>query len=83
VPRGFWKLLARIEGGELRCTAFLADQGELLDAALRAVGTESFDDLGEVTIFQTRVSNLAEQLAWTSEILSRATPQPSRRRRSN
>jgi endonuclease G len=50
VPREFWKVVVRREQDELRATAFLAGQGHLLSADL-----ESFDELGEVAVFQTTV----------------------------
>jgi endonuclease G len=57
VPRAFWKVIVRVEDGALRATAFLADQGELLDAAV-AAGIEGFGELGAVAQFQTTVSHL-------------------------
>lgn len=58
VPQAFWKLLIRTESGQLRCTAFLADQGELLRTALQGEGEESFGDLGKVAVFQSRVEHI-------------------------
>jgi endonuclease G, mitochondrial len=61
VPQAFWKILVRVEEGQLRATGFLADQGELLQRVFQQDGRESFDDLGHVAIFQARISMLEEQ----------------------
>lgn len=58
VPRGFWKIVVRVDNAKLKATAFLADQGEALDAALAEEGPEAFDDLGKVAIFQKTVTEL-------------------------
>ena len=60
VPRAFWKIVIRCDGDRLRSTAFVADQGELADAALGVdVGPESFDVLGRVAMFQVQVEEVA------------------------
>lgn len=62
VPRAFWKVVVRCDGDRLRATAFLADQGDLLDAALALDDTqESFADLGRVETFQVRVADVASR----------------------
>lgn len=60
IPRAFWKLVVRCDGDRLRCTAFLADQGELLDAALSTSAPESFDVLGRVETFQRSVAEISD-----------------------
>jgi endonuclease G len=59
VPKAFWKILVRFDKGQLRVTAFLADQTDLLEQALGADRPERFDDLGNVATFQTTIANLA------------------------
>ncbi|HEX2023731.1 MAG TPA: DNA/RNA non-specific endonuclease [Acidimicrobiales bacterium] len=61
VPRAFWKLLVRLEDGKLRCTAFRADQGTLLDAGLAGSQPEAFSDLGKVALFQVGVSQVERE----------------------
>jgi len=56
VPKEFWKILVRIDGGRPRATAFLASQEEQLRKGLEL---ESFDDLGKVEVFHTNVSTVA------------------------
>jgi endonuclease G len=59
VPRAFWKLLVRTEGGALRATAFLGSQRALLEAARAAPERlEDFVDLGRVEMFQVHVLRL-------------------------
>lgn len=60
IPRAFWKVLVRMQDRRLRCTAFRADQGELLDRALEA-GVEAFADLGRAGEFQVPVAQVAEE----------------------
>jgi endonuclease G len=60
VPRAFWKLVVRMQDRRLRCTAFKADQSELLDRALET-GVEAFTDLGNVAEFQVSVAQVAEE----------------------
>lgn len=61
VPQEFWKILIRVDAGQLRCTGFLADQGELLKRALQQEGAEAFDDLGPIAVFQSRISAVEEE----------------------
>lgn len=62
VPRAFWKIVTRCDGDRLRSTAFIANQGELLDAALGVdEGRESFNDLRRVETFQVPVEDVAER----------------------
>lgn len=61
IPRAFWKLVIRIDKAKLAVTAFLADQGEALDAALAAEGPEAFTELGKVAVFQTTVAAIEKR----------------------
>ena len=61
VPLQFYKIIARIENGELKSTAFLADQSELLRALPERLGNaESFDDVGKVREYLTTVAEVEE-----------------------
>ena len=61
VPLQFYKVIARVEDGQLRATAFLADQSELLTALPeRLGGEERFDDVGRVREYLTTVANVEE-----------------------
>ena len=55
VPKAFWKVLVRVEDSELRATAFLAGQEDVLP------DLESFDELGRVAVFQTAVATLEKR----------------------
>lgn len=59
VPRQFWKIVVRVsaDDGNLRATAFLADQNAALDAAFGS-DTESFTDIGKVVMFQKSVADI-------------------------
>lgn len=59
VPRQFWKIVVRVsaQDGDLRATAFLADQNAALDAAFGA-DTESFTDIDKVVMFQKSVADI-------------------------
>ncbi|NKZ10908.1 endonuclease [Mycolicibacterium septicum DSM 44393] len=59
VPRQFWKIVVRVsaEDGNLRATAFLADQNAALDAAFGS-DTESFTDIDKVVMFQKSVADI-------------------------
>lgn len=59
VPRQFWKIVVRVsaEDGDLRATAFLADQNAALDAAFGS-DTESFTDIDKVVMFQKSVADI-------------------------
>ncbi|QZH65971.1 MULTISPECIES: DNA/RNA non-specific endonuclease [Mycolicibacterium] len=59
VPRQFWKIVVRVSArdGDLRATAFLADQNAALDAAFGS-DTESFTDIGKVVMFQKSVGDI-------------------------
>ncbi len=60
VPMAFWKIVARVEGGQLLATALLADQSQLIEQLPERLG-EGYDDLGAVAEYQTSVSEI-EQL---------------------
>jgi endonuclease G, mitochondrial len=72
VPRQFWKILVRVEDGELHATALLADQsamlrhlperyGRIAEDLITVQVAESFADLGNVAEYQTTVAHI-EQL---------------------
>ena len=58
MPLQFWKVLARVEDGELLATALLADQSPLLSRLPERLGGESFGDLGRVEEYQTSVAEI-------------------------
>jgi DNA/RNA endonuclease G (NUC1)/pimeloyl-ACP methyl ester carboxylesterase len=61
VPVQFFKVVARVEGGQLKATAFLASQAELLSALPeRLGGAEGFDDVGRVREYLTSVAEIEE-----------------------
>jgi len=64
VPLMFYKVVVRVEGGQLKATALVASQERLLSwlpESIRAGGgAESFDDLGKVKHFQTTVKKVEE-----------------------
>jgi endonuclease G len=66
VPMSFWKIVARVEEGQLKATALLAPQTarveELANGTLRLVpgGGEGFGDLGEVKHYQVSVKHVEE-----------------------
>ncbi|MFV8054578.1 DNA/RNA non-specific endonuclease [Mycobacterium sp. 48b] len=59
VPRQFWKIVVRVSAkdGDLRATAFLADQNAALDAAFGS-DTEAFADIDKVVVFQKSVADI-------------------------
>lgn len=60
VPRAFWKIVVRCDGDRLRSTGFIADQGELIEAALAPpAAQEGFSDLAHVATFQVPVTDIA------------------------
>lgn len=62
VPKAFWKLLVRVEGGDLRCTGFLADQSELLTRALGAPESlEEWGDFGAIEVFKTPIRDIEKK----------------------
>jgi endonuclease G len=59
VPLQFFKVLARVEDGELKATAFVASQADLLSTLPeRLSGAEGFDDLGAVREYATSVEEI-------------------------
>jgi len=61
VPLQFFKVIARVETGNLKATAFLADQSELLTALPeRLSGEERFDNVGRVREYVTTVAEVEE-----------------------
>lgn len=60
IPKAFWKIVVRVEGGTLRATGFIASQGDLLEKHLGAPeGFTSWDELGRVEVYQRRVADIA------------------------
>jgi endonuclease G, mitochondrial len=59
VPRKFWKVVVRVCDGNLRVTAFIADQGPQLDLALATDQQESFDDLGKVAVYHRPLAEVS------------------------
>jgi endonuclease G, mitochondrial len=55
VPMSFWKVLVRVEDGELLATALLASQAERIQRLPEGLLAESFDELGAVAQYQTSV----------------------------
>jgi endonuclease G, mitochondrial len=45
IPKAFWKVIAWQEEGELKATAILADQSDLIKYLSRSEGMESFEEL--------------------------------------
>lgn len=69
VPKRFFKIVVRSVAGQLRSTAFIADQEPQLDAALSKAGTESFDDLGKVAIYQRPLKEVQTRAGLTLDAL--------------
>jgi len=59
VPMRFWKILVRVEDGDLLATALLADQSDRLQTLPERL-REDFDDLGTVAEYQTSVAVVGE-----------------------
>jgi endonuclease G, mitochondrial len=58
-PLQFFKVIARVEGGELKATAFLASQAELLsNLPERLSRAEGFSELGRVREYLTTVAEI-------------------------
>lgn len=57
VPQKFWKIVARVENGELLATALLADQSERIRQLPERL-SEGFDDTSQVRLFQTTVREI-------------------------
>lgn len=64
VPLKFFKVIARLDRGQLKATAFLADQSELLTRLPERLSSkgasEAFSDLGRVREYQTTVEEIEE-----------------------
>ena len=59
VPRMFWKIIIRVDNGDLLATAFLADQSSLITRLPERL-SEGFDDLSKVDEYQTTVTEIEE-----------------------
>jgi endonuclease G, mitochondrial len=57
VPMRFWKILVRVQNGELLATALMADQSDRI-RRMPELFRESFDDLGPVSQYQTTVAEV-------------------------
>jgi len=57
VPRRFWKILVRVEDGQLLATALMADQSERISRLPERL-SEGFDDLSEVEEYQTTIREI-------------------------
>ncbi|WP_165072932.1 DNA/RNA non-specific endonuclease [Paludisphaera rhizosphaerae] len=60
VPVQFYKIVAHVDGGELRAIAMLASQADFLNRLPERIGGERFDDLGDVEQYQTTVAEIEE-----------------------
>jgi endonuclease G len=64
VPLQFYKVIARVDRGQLKATAFLVSQAELLtrlpERLLGEGAAERFSDLGRVREYQTTVEEIEE-----------------------
>lgn len=57
IPRKFWKILVRVENEQLLATALIADQSDLIQR-LPERFSESFNDLSNVTEYQTSIREI-------------------------
>lgn len=57
VPQKFWKIVARVEDGELLATALLADQSERIRQLPERL-SEGFDDTSQIRLYQTTVRDI-------------------------
>ena len=60
VPIQFYKIVARVDDGQLKATALLASQSEFLSRLPERLRGERFDDLGRVQQYQTTVARIEE-----------------------
>jgi endonuclease G len=60
VPVQFYKIVAYLDGDELRATALLASQADFLRRLPERLGGERFDELGDVEQYQTSVAEIEE-----------------------
>lgn len=58
VPRQFWKIVVRVEQGELLALALLADQSDFLKKLPEALAAEAWDDFGKVEPFLSTVAKV-------------------------
>ena len=57
VPKQFWKILVRIDNGDLLATALLADQSELITQLPEGL-FKSFGDLSKIAEYQSSVKEI-------------------------
>jgi endonuclease G len=63
VPKQFWKILVRVDRGQVHATALLADQSDMIRRLPERMAGERFDDTSEVAKiaqFQTSISNIED-----------------------
>jgi endonuclease G len=60
VPKQFWKIIARIERGQLLASALLADQSDRIRSLPERFRGERFDDTSEIAEFQTSIRTVQE-----------------------
>jgi endonuclease G, mitochondrial len=60
VPVQFYKIVARVDGRQLKAIALLASQAQFLNRLPERIGGERFDDLGQVEEYQTTVAEIEE-----------------------
>ena len=58
VPAQFFKIVARVDDGQLKVVALLASQADFLNRLPERLGGERFDDLGRVRQYQTSVAEI-------------------------
>lgn len=60
VPKQFWKILVRLDGGQLLASALLADQSDRIRGLPEHFREERFDDTSRIAEFQTTISAIEE-----------------------
>jgi endonuclease G, mitochondrial len=54
----FWKILVRVDDGQLLATALLADQSQRIGQLPERYRREAFDDISEIVEYQTSVREI-------------------------
>ena len=60
VPKQFWKILVRLDRGQLLASALLADQSDRIRSLPERLREERFDDTSKVAEFQTSIRAIEE-----------------------
>jgi endonuclease G len=60
VPKQFWKIIARIDRGQLLASALLADQSDRIRSLPERFRGERFDDTSKIAEFQTSIRAVEE-----------------------